>query len=440
LIPIEDDDNPTQDMVDTVKTREDQAEELELQISLHAMSGTGFKAQTFPLFVSMGEVTLVALIDSGSTSTFVDTSVLEKVGLSVHQSTPEKVTVANGGILWTQGVISARPYTIQGHQFLSDFRILELTSYDLILGCDWIYEHNPMGINLKSREFTIEKNGQRVCFQDETLPNKEILVSHKKMANLLNKGAVGALIYVQTLHLEETTNPSPPELSQLLQSFNDIFQELSELPPARDVDHRIPLMKESEDVNTRPYRLSFKQKDTMEALILQLLQNNVIRPSVSSYSSPTILVKKKDGNWRLCIDYRKLNKMTIKNKYPIPIIEDLLDELHGAKFFSKIDLRSGYHQIRMHHENIPKTAFSTHQGYYEYVVMPFGLTNAPATIQSLMNKLLQPFLRKFALVFFDDILICSKTESEHCEHVKQVLQVLRNNMLFAKLTKCVFGQ
>jgi hypothetical protein len=247
---------------------------------------------------------------------------------------------------------------------------------------------------------------------------------------------MGAVIYMHKVQVDDNNPAIVPSLAEVLAEFEDIFQEPKDLPPdifqepkdlppARYIDHRIPLQNEFEIVNTRPYRLSFKKKDTLESLIMQLLHNQVIRPSVSPYSSPAILVKKKDGTWRLCIDYRKLNTITVKNKYPIPVIEDLLDELHGAQFFNKIDLRSGYHQIRMHHANIAKTAFSTHKGHFEYIAMSFDLTNAPATFQTLMNKLLQPFLKKFALVFFDDILIYNKTTEEHCHHVQQVQQTLR---------------
>jgi hypothetical protein len=274
------------------------------------------------------------------------------------------------------------------------------------------FDHSPVGINLKTREFTIEKEGNQIHFQDETLPNKKFLITHKKMKKLLNKGVVGVVIYVQTLQVTEDSRDLVPGLSKILTTFADIFQEPKDLPPARDIDHTIPLQNEAEVVNTRPYRMSFEQKDTMETLILHLMRSQVMRPSVSPFSSPAILVKKKDGTWRLCFDYRKLNKITIKNKYPIPVIEDLLDELHGAKLFSKIDLRSGYHQIRMHPEDIAKIAFSTYQGHFEYIVMSFGLTNALATFQALMNQLLQPFLRKFALVFFDDILIYNETVEE----------------------------
>jgi hypothetical protein len=260
------------------------------------------------------------------------------------------------------------------------------------------------------------------------------------MKSMLRKGDVGAVIYVQRLQMDDTSTSTLPALSALLVEYSDIFQEPTELPLEREVDHQIPLQPHDAIVNSRPYRLSFNQNDTMGSLILQLFKNKVIRPSVSPYSSPAILVKKKDDSWRLCIDYRKLNKLTVKNKYPIPIIEDLLDELHGAQIFSKIDLRSGYHQIRMHPRDIPKTAFSTHQGHFEYVVMPFGLTNTPATFQTLMNKLLHKYLRKFVLVFFDDILIYSKSVAEHQEHLQLVLELLRQNQLFAKHNKCVFGQ
>lgn len=231
----------------------------------------------------------------------------------------------------------------------------------------------------------------------------------------------------------------PENIQKILQQFPDVLIEPKGLPPRRECDHTINLKAGSEPPNLRPYRVPHYQKEAMEDIITELIKTEEIRTSDSPYASPAVMVRKKDGSWRMCVDYRQLNSQTVQNKFPMPIIEDLLDELHGAKIFSKLDLRSGYHQIRMAERDIPKTAFRIHLGHYEYNVMSFGLTNAPATFQALMNQVLAPFLRKFVLVFFDDILIYSKNQSEHLEHIKLVMQALAANQLVVRLKKCDFG-
>ncbi|MCO5585991.1 hypothetical protein L7F22_039928 [Adiantum nelumboides] len=193
-----------------------------------------------------------------------------------------------------------------------------------------------------------------------------------------------------------------------------------------------------EPVSKRPYKMSLPEAIELKEQLKQLIEQGFIRPSTSPWGAPVLFQKKKDGSLRLCIDYRGLNQVTVKNKYPIPRIDELLDRLHGSKIFTKIDLRSGYYQIRIKESDIPKTAFNTRYGHYEFTVMSFGLTNAPASFNRLMQDIFRPYLDDFVLVFFDDILIYSKDEADHEGHVRKVLEILRQHQLYAKESKCTF--
>lgn len=226
---------------------------------------------------------------------------------------------------------------------------------------------------------------------------------------------------------------------KLLDEYSDVFAEPQGLPPTRGAEHQILLKPGSVPKHQFPYRTSHDHKDEIEKIVNELLQTGIIQHNKSPFVFPVILLKKKDGTWRMCVDYMYLNELTIKHDYPIPIIDELLDELCGSSVFSKIDLISGYFQILMKPEHRYLTDFRTHNGHYEFLVMPFGLCNAPATFQSLLNLVFKDCLRKFALVFFDDILVYNKTMESHLTHLQKVLSLLRKNSLFAKQSKCQFG-
>ena len=227
----------------------------------------------------------------------------------------------------------------------------------------------------------------------------------------------------------------------VVRDFPDVFpKELPGIPLEREVDLAIAIeiVPGTVPMSRAPYRMAPKELKELKSQLQELLDKGFIRPSVSPWGAPVLFVKKKDGTLRMCIDYRQINKVTVKNKYPLPRIEDLFDQLKGAGVFSKIDLRSGYYQLRVKEVDVPKTAFRTRYGHYEFLVMPFGLTNAPAAFMDLMNRVFRPYLDQFVVVFINDILVYSRDEQEHEQHLKIVLQTLREKKLYVKLSKCDF--
>ena len=214
--------------------------------------------------------------------------------------------------------------------------------------------------------------------------------------------------------------------------------DIAGLPPDREVEFPIDLIPRTEPISNPPYRMASVELRELKAQLEELLSKGFIRLSISPWGAPILFVKKKYGSLRLCIDYRQLNKVTIRNQYPLPRIDELFHHLQGSRVYSKIDLRSGYHQLRVQKSYIPKTAFRTRYGHYEFRVIPFGLTNALAAFMDLMNRVFQQYLNRFVIVFIDYILVYSGDRKEHSKHLRIVLQTLREWQLYAKLSKCQF--
>lgn len=234
----------------------------------------------------------------------------------------------------------------------------------------------------------------------------------------LPQGTVLQLLFVEESQAVTFDTSIPQPLLTVLQQYTEVFTPPQSLPPSRGCDHSIPLIEGARPVNIRPYRYAPAIKDEIEQQVSDMLHKGIIQKSTSAFSSPVLLVRKKDNTYRFCVDFRHLNALTIKGKYPVPIIDEFLDELHGASWFTSLDLLAGFHQILLKAGEEYKTAFQTHSGHYEFKVMPFGLTGAPASFQGAMNTTLAPLLRKGVLVFFDDILVYSATLEEHVHLVQ----------------------
>ncbi|WVZ91209.1 hypothetical protein U9M48_037412 [Paspalum notatum var. saurae] len=366
---------------------------------------------------------ILILVDSGSTHTFVSSAIAAQIPDVIAVHNPLVVQVANGNQMICRSELNNATWSVQGVSFCSNMKILPLTSYDLIVGMDWLETLSPMHIHWAQKWIQFYFQGQSIILQGELPPNYELTV-----------------LELSVLVDDPQDSVIPPCIRPLLDTYAAVFDAPKGLPPSRSFDHAIPLIAGAQPFVIRPYRYPPTLKSEIENQVTQMLSDGIIRPSSSPFSSSVVMTKKKDGSWRFCIDYRFLNALTIKSKFPIPIIDEFLDELSHACWFTKLDLRSGFHQILLQAGEEHKTAFTTHLGQYEFLVMPFGVTGGPGTFQKAMNVTLSPVLRLFALVFLDDILIYSSTLEDHLSHIEAVLQLLAQDSWKVKPSKCTFAQ
>jgi len=324
-----------------------------------------------------------------------------------HASTLLEVTIPSGGVLSTNYVVNTLKIEIGDKSLETNLYVLDMQEFDVILGMDWLSKHHAT-IFCVERKVVCKWPGEEelhlLVAKTKLLPR---VISALKARKLLqSEGSIGFLMSVVAKGGKELTINDV----KIVKDFPEVFpDDLKDMPPEREIEFTIDLVSDSTPISKAPYRMAPKELHELKTQLEELLEKGFIRPSVSPWGAPVLFVKKKDGSMRMCIDYRELNRITIKNKYPLPRIEDLFDQLRGARVFSKIDLRSGYHQLRIRSSDISKTAFRTRYGHYEFLVMPFGLTNAPGVFMELMNQVFYEYLDQFVIVFIDDILVYSRS-------------------------------
>jgi hypothetical protein len=356
----------------------------------------------------------VVLFDSGASHTFISKKFVEKYCIPCTESREGFIIHSSGGQIFTKEVAFNMPVTLAERDFPTNMIILKGQDIDVILRMNWLAQHKAI-LNTDLRTIRLSYG------HEEVLLSIPVAIPTKPFGRVY-----------------EAIIPEIQDIPVVCEFPNVFLEDLPGLPPERDVEFVIELKPGTTPISRRSYRMPPNELAELKTQLQDLLEKGFIGPSSSPWGCPAIFVKKKDQTLRMCVDYRPLNEVTVKNKYPLPRIDILFDQLTGARVFSKIDLRSGYHQIRIRLEDIPKTAFTTRYGLFEYLVMFFGLTNAPAHFTYLMNSVFMPELDKFVVVFINDILIYSKNEEEHAQHLRIVLTRLREHQLYAKFSKCAF--
>ncbi|KAL5787294.1 hypothetical protein ACOSP7_004243 [Xanthoceras sorbifolium] len=359
--------------------------------------------------ISIFDTTAIALIDPGSTHSYICDAMLKHRNLET-EPTEYDVLVSNP---IGQSVIC---------DFPGDLMELPFHEFDVILSMDWLTRHKVV-IDCELKRVTLRTvDGAEITMVGERRDFLSNVISATVACKLIRKGCEAYLAQVVDSRKVNAEIQNIPTVYD----FADVFpEELPGLPPQREVEFVIDVVLGTSPVSIAPYRMAPVELKELKIQLQELLDKGFIRPSVSPWGAPVLFVKKKDGSLRLCIDYRQLNKLTVKNKYPLPRIDDLFDQLRGAC-------------LRIKDSDISKTAFRTRYRHYEFVVMPFGLTNAPAAFMDLMNRIFRPYLDQFVVVFIDDILVYSQTAEDHDRHLRVVLQILREKQLYGKLSKCEF--
>ena len=366
----------------------------------------------------------LVLFDTGATKSFVSLSFCKSFSIVKGRlDEPLEVEIADEKIRLVSDVYRGNGLEIEGVRFPIDLIPIVMREINVIFGMDWLSRHRAH-FDCENQRIVVQtpSGGELTIFGNgkKGMPNVCLLA---KARRYVHHGGVSYLAYV--IDSREEKKRKVVADVPVVNEFPDVFlEDLPGIPPERQVEFRIDLVPGAVPVAKAPYRLAPPEMQELSKQLEELLEKGFIRPSSSPWGAPILFVKKKDGSMRMCIDYRELNKLTVKNRYPLPRIDDLFDQLQGAAWFSKIDLCSGYHQLKVREEDVHKTAFRTRYGHFEFVVMPFGLTNAPAAFMDLMNRVCRRMLDRSVIVFIDDILIYSKYKEDHVEHLKKVLETL----------------
>jgi hypothetical protein len=387
---------------------------------------------TIPLFGSLA----CTLFDSGATHSFVSAA-YAKLSCMKIEPLRRNISVVTpiGDSLTCRKVVENCSIVIEGRALPANLVVFDMLGYAVILGMDWLSNHCA-SIDCRRKKISFRPyDAEEVKYCRSRVRATLPLLSAIQAKRSIRNGDCAYLAYVTTKLEGELKLENGPVVCD----YRDVFLEVySGLPPNQKIEFTIDLVPGTQSIHKAPYRMAPAKLKELKEQLQELLDKGFIHPSVSPWGALVLFVKKKDETMWLCIDYRELNQVTIKNKYPLPRIVDLFDQLKEASIFSKIDLRSGYHQLKVRDEDVQKTAIRTRYGHYEFMVMPFGVTNAPSVFMDLMNQVFHNYLDQFVVVFIDDILVYSTNHHEHGEHLKKVLDILREKKLFAKLKKCEF--